>query len=119
MNNRTLKRTGWTTEEVIKILKGCKIADANGEATSQFCVDHNDAIDDAINTFYDYLRPADEFGAMAYCPEEDTTYHIGTIPVEDQGSPRQHGCRVRSRPVAGSSLVGIELATGDVQEPSQ
>lgn len=116
---RNLKRTGWTTEEVMKILADCKISGGKSAASIQYCTDHNDAINDAINTFYDYLRPADEFGAMAYCPEENMTYHIGTIPEEDRGPPRTHGCRVRQRPVSVPSLVGTELATGDGTEPSQ
>lgn len=119
MSTRTLKRTNFTTEEVIKILQGCKISDAKGDTSSKFCTDHNDAIDGAISTFYDYLRPADEFGAMAYCPEEDVTYHIGTIPEEDLKSPKTREYRVRQRTVAESSLVGTELATGDAQVPSQ
>ena len=116
---KTFKRTGWTTEEVIKILQGIKIVDSNGDASSQFCTDHNDAIDDAICTFYDFIRPQEEFGAMAYCVEENMTYHIGTIPEEDRGPPRQHGCRVRPRPVAQPSPDGTEPVVVDAQAPSQ
>jgi len=102
-NTMNLKRDNWTTEEVMKILKGCKICDGEGKATSKFCVDHNAAIDDAIDAFFDFTRPLDEMGAMAYCPEEDMIYHVGAIPDREPISPTEPECRVRLRSVVQSS----------------
>jgi hypothetical protein len=72
-----LKRTRWTNEEVIKILEGLKIVDADGKDTDKVCVHHNIAIDMAKDTFVDFSRRESDYGAKAYDPVTEQVYYIG------------------------------------------
>lgn len=76
-----MKRTNWTTEEVIDILKGQVLVDRDGNESEMFR-EHNNGIRDCIDAFGDFLRPKEELGAMAYDPENKIIYHIGDIPEE-------------------------------------
>ena len=119
---RTFKRTGWTTEEVMLILKDCMITPrkrSDPDYVDEYAEAYNDGVQAAVEHFFDYTRPQEEFGAMAYCVEENMTWHIGTIPEEDRGPPRKHGCRVRPRPVAQPSPDGTESAADDDPKLSQ
>jgi hypothetical protein len=71
-----LKRTNWTTEEVIELLEGMKLCTIGGKE-DKYCKMENAAIARAKNFFEDFLRPEDEFGAMAYDPDSKQVYHIG------------------------------------------
>lgn len=79
---QTLKRDNWTTEEVIKLIQHWRLSpgDPGNEQQVKECDDHNYVIDSICCSFQDFLRPDEEMGAMAYCPEEDIVYHIGKIP---------------------------------------
>ena len=79
---KNLKRDNWTNDEVIKIIKGCKLVrnKNKGEEESKLVKDHNFGIDSALSNFYSFQADPKEFGALAYCPEEDMIYHIGDIP---------------------------------------
>ncbi len=76
MKAATLKRTNWTTEEVIHLVDGMKLCTADGSEPPDVKA-HNAACDMVIDSFRDYLIPETEFGAMAFCPDNQTTYHIG------------------------------------------
>lgn len=78
---KTFKRTNWTTEEVIEILKGQKLVSPSGR-NNEFVHSHNQGVDSCIDMFEDFQRPQEEFGAMGYCLEDQTIYHIGTIPPQ-------------------------------------
>lgn len=78
-NMRTFQRTNWSNEQILKFLDGQKLVNGNGEVDN-YCQDHNDTVDDIKDFFYDFMRPQEEFGAMGYCAEEDTVYHIGGLP---------------------------------------
>lgn len=71
-----LKRTNWTTEEVIELIGQCRLYDVDGiEDTTGGT--HSDAITLVLQTFEDFLRPEDQSGAMAYDPVSKNVYHIG------------------------------------------
>lgn len=76
-----LKRNNWTTEEVIKLLESQKIAKIDGSVDGD-CENHNFVVDEMVSFFYDFLRPVEEMGAMAYCPETSEVYHIGEVYPE-------------------------------------
>ncbi len=80
-NQRTFKRTNWTTEEVIELLEGFKLSsDGNhSPAALAWMKNFNDGIDDAKENFYDFIRPETESGAMTYCVEDKQIYHIGPL----------------------------------------
>ena len=80
-NNTTFKRTNWTTDEVIEIIKGQKIAQDDG-TECDYCKRYNDVIDDLVDYFYDFKRPLVEFGCLGQCNEDNMVYHIGGIPEE-------------------------------------
>jgi hypothetical protein len=67
-----LKRTGWTNDEVIDILEGCKIHIGDKERSEKHLarlLSRNEAIDQAIYQFYDFKAdPEESFSAMAYDP---------------------------------------------------
>lgn len=71
-----LKRTNWTTEEVIGLIEGCRLYDMDGKEDTTFGT-HSDAITLVRHCFEDFLRPDTESGAMAYDPESGNVYHIG------------------------------------------
>lgn len=80
MKTRTFQRTNWSNEQILKFLDGeCKICRGDG-SVDEYCQNHNDVIDNVKDFFYDFMRPETEFGAMGYCVEEDTVYHIGGLP---------------------------------------
>ena len=74
---KTFKRTNWTTEEVIELIRGMKTTNSKGG--TERCESHNDSVEMVAEMFCDFLRPQDDFGAMAYCVEDKTVYHIGQI----------------------------------------
>lgn len=78
----TFKRTNWTTEEVIDLIKGQKIVNSDGEE-DEYCKQHNEVVDYIADHFYDFIRPVTEFGAMGVCNEDGAIYHIGGIPEEN------------------------------------
>jgi len=65
-----LKRTGWTNDEVIDILEGCKIYIGDKERSDErlaWLERHNDAIDQAIYQFCDFKAdPEKSYSAKAY-----------------------------------------------------
>lgn len=71
-----LKRTNWTTEEVIELIEGQRLFSVDGKPADDFGR-HNDGITAARQMFEDFLRPDDQFGAMAYDPESKNVYHVG------------------------------------------
>lgn len=71
-----LKRTNWTTEEVIQLIEDCRLYDMNGKEDVEFGT-HSDAVDMIRQKFEDFLRPTDQSGAMAYDPVSKNVYHIG------------------------------------------
>ena len=81
-NTRYIKRTNWTTEEVIKLLEGCMwVQEGVGQDDLPDDIKQiNFGVDECISQFKDFLIPDDQMGAMGYCPEEDVVYHIGPIP---------------------------------------
>lgn len=79
--NDTFKRTNWTTEEVIELIKGQKIVNSDGKE-DEYCQQHNQVIDHITDCLYDFIRPVTEFGAMGLCNEDGQIYHIGGIPEE-------------------------------------
>lgn len=81
MNERTFKRTNWTTEEVIELIQGQKIVNGNGEEDER-CKQYNQVVDEIADYFYDFVRPVTEFGAMGLCNEDAQIYHIGGVPEE-------------------------------------
>lgn len=77
--SRNFKRTNWTTEEVMELIRGQKLQDLEGcEPVS--VKEHNDACENLAQFFYDFIRPVEEMGAMAYCTDDKTVYHIGAVP---------------------------------------
>lgn len=74
---KTFKRTNWTTEEVIELIRGQKLV--KGDGTIKGCEVYNEAVEDVADMFYDFLRPQDDFGAMAYVVEDKEVVHIGPI----------------------------------------
>lgn len=81
MSTKNLKRDNWTNEEVIKILNGIKICEIDENGDPILCTGpFNAGINSAIYQFQDFIRPIEQPGAMAYCPEEDMIYHIGEKP---------------------------------------
>lgn len=74
-----LKRTNWTTEEVIELIEGQRLFGMDGKPSDDFGR-HNDGIVAARQMFEDFLLPEDEFGAMAYDPVSNNIYHIGPRP---------------------------------------
>lgn len=68
------KRDNWTNKEIIKILEGQKL---NGDP--QWIKDHNAGVDDCIAAFYDFIRPSNESGAMAWSFKDGGIVHIGPI----------------------------------------
>lgn len=68
-----MKRDHWTNEEVIDILNGLKTVGKPNEETSSW----NFALDTAITQFWDFLRPTEEYGAMAYNPETQEIVVVG------------------------------------------
>lgn len=79
--NRKFKRDNWTTQEVIDLIEGQILVDGNGEE-SESVKDINDGVRQAAEIFYDFLRPVEEMGAMAYEVNEKIVYHVGQIPEE-------------------------------------
>lgn len=79
-----LKRNNWTNEEVIELLNGCKLYKIGGDPDGV----HNHAIDGVIHQFYDFQRPDDESGAMAYHTEDKFIYHIGP-PLPQKNPPSE------------------------------
>jgi hypothetical protein len=72
-----LKRTGWTNDEVIKILEGRKIYVKEGEGVAAWIKEHNDTIDQCIYQFWDFkAEPDDSFSAMAYETDNGQIYVI-------------------------------------------
>lgn len=72
----SLKRTNWTTEEVIRLLDGQKLCAIDSSAPESVH-EHNEAVDNMKAFFGDFLLPETEMGACAYDPEKDRIYHIG------------------------------------------
>ena len=58
-----LKRDNWTNEEVLDILEGMKTVGRDGVVPD---TDHNRTLEIAVSQFWDFVRPADQFAAMAY-----------------------------------------------------
>ena len=90
-NMREFKRDNWTNEEVIKFLQGEKFIPLGKQQTAEWMEHHNTAVDDCIEIFRDFQRPSSEPGAMGFCVEEDTTFHIGPplsrMTLEDTSIP--------------------------------
>ena len=78
---KTYKRSNWSTEEIIELIKGQKIIRGDG-VECDHCKQHNGVIDDVVDYFYDFIRPLTEFGALGMCNEDGNVYHIGGIPEE-------------------------------------
>lgn len=74
---KTFKRTNWTTEEVIELIRGQKLVNSKG--TTEGCEAYNEAVENVANMFYDFLRPQEQPGAMAYIVEDKEVVHIGAI----------------------------------------
>ena len=71
-----LKRTNWTTEEVIGLIEGCRLYNMDGNEDTVGGT-HSDAITTVLQTFGDFLRPENQSGAMAYDPASKQVYHVG------------------------------------------
>jgi hypothetical protein len=69
-----MKRDNWTNEEVIDILEGLKQIGKDGFPKE---TDWNIALYMAIDQFWDFKRPADQFAAMAYDPETKEIVVVG------------------------------------------
>ena len=80
-----LKRNKWTTEEVIKILKGQLLTDNEGNSDNlpEDIQNMNRGIEQCIEEFEGFTLPVDQYGAIAYCPENNVVYHIGPEPKDD------------------------------------
>lgn len=74
---RTIKRDNWTNDEVIKLLEGQTLSMREGSTTDEFTENWNFAIRTAASMFEDFKRNTDDPAAKGYCPEEETTYHVG------------------------------------------
>jgi hypothetical protein len=65
-----LKRTGWSNDEVIDILEGCKIHigdEKRSEEHLAFLEAHNQGLEQAIIQFGDFKKDPEEYhDAMAY-----------------------------------------------------
>lgn len=72
----SLKRDGWTNQEVIDLLEYLKIHPISSIVAPHF-KHHNDGLQSAIEQFNHFERPATESGAMAYNPETKVIFHIG------------------------------------------
>lgn len=82
---KTLKRDNWTNDEVIEILKGMKLLSHGQESSGEYMSlqAHNEAIDTAIEEFYDFKRDPNDEGQIsckAYCLDDKMVYHIGRMP---------------------------------------
>lgn len=83
-----LKRDNWTNAEVIKILEGMKAGRADDETGKVDIVgsgfgEWNSSIEHCISMFRDNFGCGpDDFGALAYDPQDDRVYHIGNIPKD-------------------------------------
>lgn len=84
-----LKRSNWMNDEVIDILKGCKLVprrkkddadDADG--IDEYVANANAGLEAAIDIFYDMSRPLEYMGALAYEVDTGDIVHVGTIPPE-------------------------------------
>ena len=74
--NNMLKRTNWTTEEIIEILKDRLRVENLYNLTDEF----NMAIESLLDEFEACLYPEESFGAFAYDTEKKEFVHIGLIP---------------------------------------
>ena len=74
-----LKRTNWTTEEVIELIEGQRLFGMDGKPSDDFGR-HNDGITAARQLFEDFARDSKEFGAMSYDPETKRILHVGPRP---------------------------------------
>jgi len=82
-----MKRNNWSNKEVLKLLERFRMTDEKPDWFSADEMDaYNEAIDDAKDMFFDFMRPLEEPGAMGYNAEEDMIYHVGTplprLPIE-------------------------------------
>ena len=68
-----MKRDNWKNEEVIEILEGLKILKRDDDEVCSW----NLSLEVAIAQFYDFKRPADQYAAMAYCPDTKDILVIG------------------------------------------
>lgn len=78
---KTWKRDNWKNEEVIRLIEGQKLLNSSGEE-DEYCKRWNEVVDSIAEQFQDFMRPVEEFGAMAYCVEDEVVYHVGKIPDE-------------------------------------
>lgn len=78
----TYKRSNWTTQEIIELIKGQKITRGDGIECNH-CKQHNGVIDDVADYFYDFIRPLEETGCLGKCNEDGSIRHIGGIPEQD------------------------------------
>jgi len=69
---RKMKRDNFKVNEIIGILEGLRL-----EGRNDFIEFHNGGINSAIDTFYDFTRPENESGAMAFMEETGEIVHIG------------------------------------------
>lgn len=89
---KTYQRTNWSNEQILKFLDGQKICCGDG-TVDNYCQAHNSVIDDVKDFFSDFMRPQEEFGAMAYCVEDDVVVHVGNLP-EPLRVPLENKCAI-------------------------
>lgn len=63
-----MKRDHWTNDEVIFFLEGFR---------REGFGDWNNSLELAINQFFDFQRPAEDYAVMAYIPETQEIVGIG------------------------------------------
>lgn len=89
-----LKRDNFTVDEIIELITGQVLVDGNGNE-SQALAGHNEAVRSVAEMFYDFKRPLNEMGAMAYDTDSKFVIHVGHIPEE----MKIQACRSRPRPI--------------------
>lgn len=78
-----LKRSNWTTQEVIDIASGMQLVTGMSDPDhDQYMQAYNAGVAAVVDAFYDFQRPLSEMGAMAYSREDKTIVHVGHIPEE-------------------------------------
>lgn len=84
---KNLKRDNFTVDEIINLINGLMLIDGDGKEIQvdgkEIQVEsYNDGIRSVADMFYDFRRPLEEMGAMAYDVDSKFVVHVGYIPDE-------------------------------------
>jgi len=78
---KNLKRDNFTVDEIIDLINDRLCIDEVGNEP-HILKEYNDAVRSVADMFYDFQRPVEEMGAMAYDIDTKLLVHVGHIPDE-------------------------------------